>query len=102
MRRRRSARTRLVAVRAERAAVAEQLAVVDAQLVHVGDVASEAQTSAVVSATPFAARDHRLAASDERRVRRERDRLLVRLAELDQEQDRLLDLLLDHPPQERR
>jgi hypothetical protein len=86
---------RLAAVRAEVQRVREQLRVLDEQLSHVEGVADDAQTQAVVSANPLAEREHRAAADDLRRLRRERDEQAARLAALLAESDALLDELAD-------
>lgn len=68
--------------------------VLDEQVAYLGEQASEAETRALVSATPLADREHREAAEDLRRLRRERDENAVELAGLLAEQDRLLEKLL--------
>jgi hypothetical protein len=84
---------RLADVRDEVRRLREALGILDEQLAHVADVADDAETRAVVSATPLADRERRQAADDLRRVRRERDETAGRIAELLVEQDALLDRL---------
>jgi chromosome segregation ATPase len=88
-------RKRLQDVREETGRLRESLAILEEQLTYVAGVAADAELAAVVASTPLADRDWRIANEDLRRLRRERDDVARRVAELEAEQDRLLDKLLE-------
>ena len=71
----------------------EELRIVEEQLFFQIDVLEEASTRMVVSETPLAEREHRIARDDHARLERERDKIAGEIEELKREQDRLLDLL---------
>ena len=87
-------RKRLGDVRDEMARLRDQLSVLDEQIAHQQGVADEAATRAVVSSTPLADRERRIAEDDLRRTQRQREETGTRLAELNEESDALLDRLL--------
>ena len=72
----------------------EDLRIVEEQLVFQTDVVEEAKTRMLVSETPIADREFRIARDDLDRLQRQRERLVGEVAELRREQDRLLDRLL--------
>jgi hypothetical protein len=59
------------------------------------DVLEEAKTRMLVSETPVADREFRIARDDYDRLERQRAEVVERIAELQREQDRLLDGLLN-------
>ena len=68
------------------------------QVAHLAEVADEAETRAVVAETPLADREYRVARDDHERLVAERERVTKQIAELQLEQDRLLDRMLAMPP----
>ncbi len=72
----------------------EDLRIVEEQVAFQSDVLEEAKTRMLVSETPLADQEYRVARDDHRRLLRERDRVLSQIVELQREQDRLLDLML--------
>lgn len=96
MRLRGNVQKRLADVRAEVQQLRDALRVLDEQVAFQQDVADDAATRALVASTPLADREARDAAEDLRRVRRQRDEVAGRIAELLSEQDVLLERLL--PP----
>lgn len=72
----------------------EELRIVEEQLLFQMDVVEEARTRMVVSETPLADREFRIARDDLERLRAERERHQSEIAEMRSEQDRLLDLML--------
>ncbi len=88
-------RKRLQDVREESGRLRVSLAILEEQVTYVAGVAAEAELAAVVSSTPLADRELRIANEDLRRLRRERDDVARRLAGLEAEQDRLLDKMLE-------
>jgi chromosome segregation ATPase len=86
---------RLTEARDELARLRESLRILDEQVAFQQDVADEAETRAIVSETPLADRECREAQDDLRRLKRERQDVAARMAELASEQDRLLDRLLE-------
>ena len=72
----------------------EELRILEEQVLFQMDVVEETKTRMLVSETPLADRDHHEARSDHTRMLRERDRIQAEIAELQQEQDRLLDRML--------
>lgn len=93
MNRRGTLHKRLEDTRTELQRLRAQLRVLDEQVVYVADVASEAETRAVVAGTPLADRERREAAEDLRRAQRERELLAQRIDALVDEQNSLLDRL---------
>jgi hypothetical protein len=71
----------------------EELHILDEQLFFQIDVLEEANTRMLVSETPIAEREYRIARDDHTRLEQERARVMEKIAELKREQDRLLDLL---------
>ena len=72
----------------------EDLRIIDEQLLYQTDVVEEAKTRMLVSETPVADREFRIARDDYERLVRERARLDVEIADLRIAQDRLLDRML--------
>jgi hypothetical protein len=72
----------------------EDLRIVEEQIAFQLDVLEEAKTRMLVSETPLADDEWRIARDDYERMRRERDRVSAEILELQQEQDRLLDRML--------
>jgi hypothetical protein len=73
----------------------EELRIVEEQLLFQMDVLEEAKTRMLVSETPLADRDFRIARDDYERLLRQRAEAAARIAELQHEQDRLLDRMLN-------
>jgi hypothetical protein len=92
--RRGRAERRIAALAAEVAALRARLPVLDEQVGFLDQVSAEAETQAVVGGDHVSAREHRAAASDLDRARRERAEVAARIVALQAEQDRLLDDLL--------
>lgn len=84
---------RLSEVRAEVGSLREVLAVLDQQVAHVDEVASEAERRSLVEESPLTERERGRAAGDARRLRRQRDEARARLDALTAESDRLLEQL---------
>jgi hypothetical protein len=76
----------------------EELRIVEEQLLFQMDVLEEAKTRMLVAETPLADREYRVARDDHERLVAERDRVTQQIAELQLEQDRLLDRMLAMPP----
>ncbi|MDQ3985405.1 MAG: hypothetical protein M3280_02770 [Actinomycetota bacterium] len=72
----------------------EELRIVEEQLLFQNDVFEEAKTRMLVSETPIADREYRVARDDLERLRRQRDRVNAEIGDLRREQDRLLDRML--------
>jgi hypothetical protein len=72
----------------------EGLRIAQEQLAFQSDVVEDAKTRMLVSETPLADREYRIARGDHDRLARERDRVAAEIAELRAEQDRLLDRML--------
>jgi hypothetical protein len=72
----------------------ENLRIAREQLAFQFDVLEDAKTRMLVSETPLADREFRIARGDHDRLARERDRITAEIAELRAEQDRLLDRML--------
>jgi hypothetical protein len=72
----------------------EDLRIIEEQILFQMDVVQEAQTRAVVSETPLADREHEEARRDYERMQRQRKEAEAEIAELQAEQDRLLDRML--------
>ena len=72
----------------------EDLRIIEEQLLFQSDVVEEAKTRMLVSETPIADREFRMARDDLDRLQRERERLIAEIGELRHEQDRLLDRML--------
>ena len=70
------------------------LKIVEEQVLFQMDVVEETNTRMVVSETPLADREYRIAREDLNRLEKERERVTEEIAELQREQDRLLDLML--------
>ena len=72
----------------------EDLRIVEEQLVFQNDVVEEAKTRMLVSETPLADREFRIARDDLDRLQKQRTRLVSEVDEMRKEQDRLLDRML--------
>ena len=70
------------------------LRIVEEQLLFQMDVVEETKTRMVVAETPIAEREAKEASDDYQRMQKERERVNAEIAELQVEQDRLLDLML--------
>ena len=71
------------------------LRILEEQLLFQLDVLEEAKTRMLVSETPIADQEFRIARDDYNRLERQRSEASERIAELQREQDRLLDGLLN-------
>lgn len=76
-------------------ALRDELAVTDEQLVVLAEEASDLRLRSFVSETALAERDHRDAERHAEAMRRHRAELVAEIAQVEAEQDRLLDRLLD-------
>lgn len=76
----------------------EDLRIVEEQLLYQMDVLEEAKTRMLVSETPLADREYRIARDDQDRLTRQREEVTALVAELQSEQDRLLDRMLGSKP----
>lgn len=85
---------RLSALSGELAEEQTQLRILEEQVIFQQEVAEEARIRALVSETPLADREARVAADDLARLVRSRDEVVARLAELRAEQDTLLERML--------
>ncbi len=85
---------RLSALSGEIAEEQTQLRILEEQVTFQQEVAEEARIRALVSETPLADRESRVAADDLARLVRSRDDVLHRLSELRAEQDTLLERML--------
>jgi hypothetical protein len=72
----------------------EDLRIIEEQLLYQADVVEEAKTRMLVSETPVADQEFRIARDDHERLMRQRERAHQAIAELRLEQDRLLDRML--------
>jgi chromosome segregation ATPase len=72
----------------------EDLRIVEEQILFQMDVVEEAKTRMLVSETPLADREFRVARDDYERLQSQRAEVAGRIAELQSEQDRLLDRML--------
>jgi hypothetical protein len=72
----------------------EDLRIVEEQLLYQMDVLEEAKTRMLVSETPLADREYRVARDDHDRLSRQRDEIMSLVTELQNEQDGLLDRML--------
>jgi hypothetical protein len=72
----------------------EDLRIIEEQLLYQADVVEEAKTRMLVSETPVADQEFRIARDDHERLMRQRERARQAIAELRLEQDRLLDRML--------
>ena len=72
----------------------DDLRIVEEQILFQMDVVEDTKTRMIVSETPLSEREHRIASDDYQRMQKERDRVIAEIAELQSEQDRLLDLML--------
>jgi hypothetical protein len=73
----------------------EELRIIEEQLLFQMDVLEEAKTRMLVSETPLADSDFRIARDDYERLDRQRLQALGLIGELEKEQDRLLDRMLN-------
>ena len=72
----------------------EDLRIIEEQLLFQTDVVEEAKTRMLVSETPLADEEFRIARDDFDRLQRQRQRLITEVDDLRREQDRLLDRML--------
>ena len=72
----------------------DDLRIVEEQILFQMDVVEDTKTRMLVAETPLADREYRIANDDYQRMQKERDRVISEIAELQKEQDRLLDLML--------
>jgi hypothetical protein len=72
----------------------EDLRIVEEQVLYQMDVLEDAKTRMLVSETPIADREFQIARADYERLAKERARVNEEIAELQREQDRLLDRML--------
>lgn len=70
------------------------LRIVEEQVLFQMDVVEETKSRMLVAETPLADREYRIANDDYQRMQKERERVIAEIAELQKEQDRLLDLML--------
>jgi predicted nucleic acid-binding Zn-ribbon protein len=89
--RRARAERQLSALAAEIGDLRRQLAVLEEQVGFLEQVRDNAEVDAIVGGDPVSAREHRSAASDLARARRERDEVADRIRDRQAAQDRLLD-----------
>ena len=73
----------------------EELRIVEEQLLYQMDVLEEAKTRMLVSETPLADSEYRIARDDYERLDRQRTQAIELIGELEREQDRLLDRMLN-------
>jgi predicted nucleic acid-binding Zn-ribbon protein len=86
---------RLAALSTEIAQARTALDIAEEQLAFQQEVAEDCRIRALVSETPLADREYRIARDDLERMRRSRDEATGHLDALRGEQDRLLELLLE-------
>lgn len=72
----------------------EELRIAEEQVVFLADELEDARTRSLVAETPLADREFQEAQGDHRRAVRARDEIRAEIAELEAEQDRLLDKML--------
>jgi hypothetical protein len=72
----------------------EDLRIVEEQILFQMDVVEEAKTRMLVSETPLADREFRIARDDYERLESQRTEVAAEITELQREQDRLLDRML--------
>jgi myo-inositol-1-phosphate synthase len=72
----------------------DDLRIIEEQLLYQMDVLEEAKTRMLVSETPLADQEHRIARDDYENLVRARARAEAAIAELQREQDRLLDRMI--------
>ncbi len=75
-----------------------ELRIVEEQILFQMDVVEETKTRKLVSETPLADREHTVARDDYERMLRQRDGINAEIAELQAEQDKLLDRMLATKP----
>lgn len=72
----------------------DELRIIEEQIVFQMDVLEEAKTRMLVSETPLADREYRVARDDYERLLKQREVVSADIAELQREQDKLLDRML--------
>lgn len=72
----------------------DELRIIEEQIVFQMDVVEEAKTRMLVSETPLADREYRVARDDYQRMTKQREVIAAGIAELQREQDKLLDRML--------
>ena len=72
----------------------DELRIAEEQFLFQMDVVEETKTRALVAETPLADREHQEAQRDLEMIRKNRDLVTAKIAELHAEQDRLLDKML--------
>ena len=88
---------RLIEVGDRLKALRAELRVAEEQLAHLAEEAEESRLRSLVSETPLAERDYRLAQRHADAMERHRHEVGVEIARLEQAQDELLDrLILEH------
>ncbi len=85
---------KLSSVTDELKAESEHVGRLDQQLLHVSNEAEDLRLRAIVSETPLASAEHREAVKSVAALRRDRERSITRIAELERKQDELLDRLV--------
>jgi uncharacterized protein (DUF3084 family) len=86
---------RLTDIGAQLRDLRRDLEVANEQLAHFEDEANEARLRSLVSETPLAERDHRVAARHAEAMERHRNEVVADIGRLEQQQDDLLDRLND-------
>ena len=86
---------RLIEIGAQLRDLRNELAVVDEQFAHFADEADDARLRSLVSETPLAEREHRVAARHANAMGRHRNEVVTDIGRLEQQQDELLDRLND-------
>lgn len=71
------------------------LRIIEEQIVFQNDVVEDLKTRMLVSETPLADREYRIARDDLERMVKSKNETVGEIAELQREQDRLLDRMLD-------
>lgn len=71
-----------------------ELRIIEEQILFQMDVVEDTKTRKLVSETPLADREHTVARDDYERMLRQRDGVTAEIAELQAEQDKLLDRML--------
>ena len=75
-----------------------ELRIIEEQILFQMDVVEDLKTRKLVSETPLADREHTVARDDYERMLRQRDGVTAEIAELQAEQDKLLDRMLTARP----
>ncbi|MEX1218263.1 MAG: hypothetical protein WEA11_07080 [Acidimicrobiales bacterium] len=86
---------RLIDIGAQLRDLRQDLAIANDQFAHFADEADEARLRSLVSETPLAEREHRVAARHADAMGRHRDEVVADIGRLELQQDELLDRLND-------